>query len=125
MRCVPASPSLAPRQVSLWSLARLRHDPGPKFVARAIAVICKDPAALQPVDVAQTLWSSVELGYLPGAKSRATLLELVDRDAARLDAQQVNMVAYALSRMKGSPGGEEEVPEALAQKLARSLLLVF
>lgn len=101
--------------MSLWALARMRHDPGPKFVARAISVIAGKSASLQPIDVAQTLWSSVELGYLPGEKSRKVLLDLVDRDAAALDAQQLNMVAFALSRMKTSSGGE--VPDALAQKL--------
>lgn len=96
----------------------MRHDPGAKFVARAVAVVTRDPAALEPVDVAQALWSSVELGYLPGPKARDALLGRVDAVAGRLDPQQLNMVAYALARMRKADA--EAVADALVLKLARA-----
>lgn len=104
--------------VAIWALAKLRHDPGPKFVARAIAVVCNKASSLRPIDVAQTLWSSVELGYLPGDKSRSVLVGLVERDLGQFNAQQLNMVAYALSRM------DARVPEQLGAKLVERVKAV-
>mmetsp|Transcript_50222 Transcript_50222/g.96963 ORF Transcript_50222/g.96963 Transcript_50222/m.96963 type:complete len:529 (-) Transcript_50222:40-1626(-) len=98
----------------VWSLAKLRHYPGQRFLKRSAAVSLRRLHRFKPKEMTSMLWAYGKLDFSPGDEFMEAWLEKAERELVHFNLLDVAMTVYSFGTLRYHP--KEEFMTALLRK---------